>query len=203
MQTIRFAVLAGLVTTVSAAAVPSQAQGFLGQPVDVTQQFIQPPNHQVNFDFGTHTINSTGTSFSDPTVNSTEPFTIFITPTQITYLLSPTTSSFGPNTPPFFSGYVVTENGSKPGVVTSAALDSATTATGFTASSITFDSSDIFANFDGGVFSTGQKLVIDYTANAPAAVPEASTTVSFGLLLALGLGGFMVARKRKSVSHSV
>ncbi len=34
------------------------------------------------------------------------------------------------------------------------------------------------------------------TSGAPAAVPEASTTVSFGLLLMLGLGGIAVARKR-------
>ena len=32
----------------------------------------------------------------------------------------------------------------------------------------------------------------------PAAVPEASTTISFGLLLALGLGGMALARKRRS-----
>lgn len=31
----------------------------------------------------------------------------------------------------------------------------------------------------------------------PAAVPEASTTVSFGLLLALGLGGVTIARKKR------
>lgn len=31
-------------------------------------------------------------------------------------------------------------------------------------------------------------------------VPEASTTVSFGLLLAVGLGGLMVAAKRKKMS---
>ena len=30
-----------------------------------------------------------------------------------------------------------------------------------------------------------------------APVPEASTTVSFGLLLALGLGGLVIAAKRK------
>ena len=35
------------------------------------------------------------------------------------------------------------------------------------------------------------------TAAVPAAVPEASTTVSLGLLLALGLGGFAIARKRR------
>ncbi len=34
----------------------------------------------------------------------------------------------------------------------------------------------------------------------PAAVPEASTTVSFGLLLAFGLGGVIVARKRTRTS---
>lgn len=34
-------------------------------------------------------------------------------------------------------------------------------------------------------------------AAAPPAVPEASTTASFGLLLALGLGGIIVARRRK------
>jgi hypothetical protein len=31
-----------------------------------------------------------------------------------------------------------------------------------------------------------------------AAVPEASTTVSFGLLLALGLGGVVIAKKKKA-----
>lgn len=37
-------------------------------------------------------------------------------------------------------------------------------------------------------------------ALAPPSVPEASTTVSLGLLLALGLGGMVVAAKRKKVS---
>ena len=42
---------------------------------------------------------------------------------------------------------------------------------------------------------------IGWKLNSPAAVPEASTTVSFGLLLALGLGSMVVAaKKRKSVS---
>jgi len=35
---------------------------------------------------------------------------------------------------------------------------------------------------------------------APAAVPEASTTISLGLLMALGLGGIVVARRR--TAHS-
>ncbi len=38
---------------------------------------------------------------------------------------------------------------------------------------------------------------LSFTAASPAAVPEASTTVSFGLLLAFGLGGLVVSRRRK------
>lgn len=34
-------------------------------------------------------------------------------------------------------------------------------------------------------------------ATIPAAVPEASTTVSLGLLLMLGLGGMLIARKQR------
>ena len=37
-------------------------------------------------------------------------------------------------------------------------------------------------------------------AAAPAAVPEASTTVSLGLLLAFGLGGVVLARKKSAVA---
>ena len=36
-----------------------------------------------------------------------------------------------------------------------------------------------------------------HLGGSPSPVPEASTTVSFGLLLALGLGGLVIARKRK------
>ena len=50
-----------------------------------------------------------------------------------------------------------------------------------------------------GVLSTGGQYIgldnISVTPNAP--VPEASTTVSLGLLLALGMGGLVVAARRK------
>ena len=38
------------------------------------------------------------------------------------------------------------------------------------------------------------------TGSPPAAVPEASTTVSFGLLLALGVGGVVIATRKKKAS---
>jgi len=43
----------------------------------------------------------------------------------------------------------------------------------------------------GNVQNTAQLML------APPSVPEASTTVSFGLLLALGLSGLVVAAKRR------
>ena len=45
----------------------------------------------------------------------------------------------------------------------------------------------------GRVMTSGILVV-----SSPAAVPEASTTVSLGLLLALGTGAFAVARKKKA-----
>ena len=52
-------------------------------------------------------------------------------------------------------------------------------------------------------FGNGADLA--FTANfAPSApVPEASTTVSLGLLLALGLGGLVIAAKRKKASSAL
>ena len=54
--------------------------------------------------------------------------------------------------------------------------------------------------FDGATSTSGNNrldnlIISGLSTSAP--VPEASTTASFGLLLALGLGGVMIARRRK------
>jgi hypothetical protein len=59
-----------------------------------------------------------------------------------------------------------------------------------------------FASTGTGTFGPAQTVetglgVPAFLAFAPAAVPEAATTVSFGLLLAFGLGGVVVAARRK------
>lgn len=48
-----------------------------------------------------------------------------------------------------------------------------------------------------GSYNDGYADDLSLVLSQPPAVPEASTTVSFGLLLALGLGGLVVAAKRK------
>lgn len=54
---------------------------------------------------------------------------------------------------------------------------------------------------DGGDGYAVDFLTVGVTAGAvPAAVPEASTTVSFGLLLLFGLGGVVIAAKKKSAA---
>ena len=71
-----------------------------------------------------------------------------------------------------------------------------------------FSNSSVFAGFTSTVpitslsFSDGFGVVLDNVSIGsaiPAAVPEASTTVSFGLL-ALGLAGVVVAAKKKAVA---
>ena len=60
-----------------------------------------------------------------------------------------------------------------------------------------------------GTFSTRANPNSDGSASVatialvPPAVPEASTTVSLGVLLALGLGGIVLARKRKASGAAV
>ena len=112
-----------------------------------------------------------------------------------------------------FGTYTVTPSGSITGTSQDAMLQStfdpanpftqatATTAgdyllfTGLTGSSFT-----LTANRTTGDTSSTTFIPIDgfQIVATPAAVPEASTTVSLGLLLALGLGGFAVARKKAS-----
>jgi len=53
-----------------------------------------------------------------------------------------------------------------------------------------------FAGAGGG--GGGNYPSLTFGVAVPAAVPEASTTVSLGLLLALGLGGLAVVRRRKA-----
>ncbi len=192
----RSILLSGLVLTASLTSSAAHAQGFLGQSVDVTQQFRGQGLPQVNQDFGTQTIAPLGTTFS----NTPDNITVLITPTQMIFseLIPNQVQSYPALS--FFSGYVATETGGYPATILSATLDPATTAVGFTPSAITFDATDIFVSesVNATSISDNQKIVVDYTTSGAAPVPEASTTASLGLLLALGLGGLVIARKRKS-----
>lgn len=66
----------------------------------------------------------------------------------------------------------------------------------------------LYNNTISGTLENGDKLNTSFSNNGtvylnlpvPAAVPEASTTVSLGLLLALGAGGLVLAKRRRSVT---
>ncbi len=90
-----------------------------------------------------------------------------------------------------------------------------TDSTGMVANSISLPPASLFqlSHFDAGSNGAGFSFYYDLGFNQfgavdgtvtslsaqtlPQAVPEASTTVSFGLLLALGLGGVVITAKRK------
>lgn len=60
-----------------------------------------------------------------------------------------------------------------------------------------------FAGFTGGDANAQSiQTVSNFRFGAPAAVPEASTTVSLGLLLTLGLGGLMLGARRRSALNA-
>ena len=75
-----------------------------------------------------------------------------------------------------------------------------------------FDAADnIFVDDNGGLFAFNSKgnpsggfrpnmsvSGLAFAPSAPSPIPEAATTVSMGLLLALGLGGLVVSRRRRS-----
>jgi hypothetical protein len=78
---------------------------------------------------------------------------------------------------------------------------SGATLLGGSTETVEFNSSDgpgSFVNIaSDGVGGTG-----GFKAIGPAAVPEASTTISFGLLLMLGLGGLVFAARKKSAQSA-
>ncbi len=60
-----------------------------------------------------------------------------------------------------------------------------------------FNSAGIGTQFNSTGNLNGPVALAFYPSSLPAAVPEASTTVSLGLLLALGLSGMVVTAKQR------
>lgn len=76
-------------------------------------------------------------------------------------------------------------------------INGATTSPGFSLFDTAQNQERIYQSFgQGSGYVDTEGLYTQFTVT-PAAVPEASTTVSLGLLLALGLGGVVVAAKKK------
>ena len=188
-RTINFGLaLTGFLALTGAAARPASAQTLDGQPLHVTSNY--PDISTVFADEGTQTV--TSASGAGYLVN--DDFNIYVTPTQMTFdTYSGITVNFIPAS---FNGFALTETGAAPSVITGVSIDPATTESAFTTSDITFNSTSVAANFQGLQFTPNDKVVLDLTFG-PTPVPETSTTISFGLLLALGLGGMVVAAKRK------
>ena len=180
----------GLAALGLAAAHPAAAQGLNGQPV--TLDDIYPDQNTVLAAGGTQTVTPAGASytfFGDTAVK--------VTPTQ---LIVTDLRSYGLGyVATTFNGYHLLEVGASPSAITGVTVDPATNMAGFNSSRISFSTSGIYLNLQGLSITPTGNVTLDITTT-PAPVPEASTTVSLGLLLALGMGGIIVAARRKKVS---
>jgi hypothetical protein len=77
-----------------------------------------------------------------------------------------------------------------------------TALSGFEVTSVTAPTAVNFYAFVYDTTNIDTRIGYEGIATSAAAVPEASTTVSLGLLLVFGLGGLLVAAKRKKQSAS-
>ena len=136
-------------------------------------------------DEGTLTVVPAGALFTDSNTNT------LVKLAQIIFTINNSTG-FSPAT---FNGFQVAETGLSPATITGVTIDPATNLPGFGPGAVTFDAKDVFANFQNLRLTPSQNVTLNLTF-APA-VPGASTTVSLGLLLALGFGGLVVGAKRK------
>ena len=178
--------------------VPVHAQGLNSQPVNVSlRSGTSGATGTVLSNDGTKTIIPAGVTFPN---NFTFTSTL-ITPTQIRFTnTNPAivSNSYSGGAVNFF-GYAFSETGPSPVTITGFSIDPSTTVVGFTASRVSFDATDVFldinSQFSPLVIGGGQNITLNILTAAP--VPEASTTVSLGLLLALGMGGMVVAARKK------
>ena len=180
----------GLAALGLAAAHPAAAQGLNGQPV--TLDYLYPDQSSVRVAGGTQTVTPAGASYTFFGLGGVK-----VTPTQliVTNLLGSTATY----TAATFNGFHLLEVGASPSAITGVTVDPATNVAGFDSSRVSFSTSGIYLNFQGLVITGTGNVTLDIAAT-PAPVPEASTTVSLGLLLALGMGGLVAAGKRKKVS---
>jgi len=199
MQVPRSAALTALAFTAGLAVLahaPAHAQGLNGQMVNVT--ILYPNKATVYEDEGTKTVASAGTTFLDTHGNTTTT----VTPGQVVFTFT-ATGTFGKATfgEDAFNGFRIAETGGAPATITGVSLDSSSSLSGFDASRISFDTKDVFANVQGLSFVQGQNVTLDlsFLPPTPAAVPEPSATLTFALA-ALGLGGLMVAARKKKAN---
>ena len=179
---------------------PAAAQGLNGQPVMLT--YRSPDASTTVTNIGTQTVTNAGTTFL--TGQGASPFmTVIVTPSQIEFMPTPPQPGFiGFGNAPFI-GYAVSEVGLLPVNITGVSIDPATSVSSFMLGTetfgvnrVTFDAHNVFVNLQGLQLSGASNVTLDLTT-APAPVPEASTAVSFGLLLVLGPCALVAARRRK------
>jgi len=127
-----------------------------------------------------------------------EGFTLTVSDTKIVYTFLGTGGYWSSSGPALNSGGLYIDNGNLltfSGVnITGVTLDGASNVPGFSSSNITFNASNIAANWAGLTGITpGEKVILDVVTATPASAPEPTT---YGLLVT-GLAGTAVCLRRR------
>jgi len=172
-------------------AAPAHAQNYQGQPVDIT--VFYPDLNTVAFDTGSRVIGPTGTDFGNVGGASA-----FVSPTQI--IFTDRTSAGFTFSPAAFNGFGISETGPVVPSIAGVTVGPSTTVAGFTQGRLSTNSTTVFANFQGLTFTTADRVVLDVTFGPVITnpVPEAPTTASLGLLLALGAASVFARRRPRA-----
>ncbi len=191
--------LLGLVGLVGLACVgtstTARAQSLDGQAVTVTQNAYTPTTIFRNL--GTQTVTPTGVDFSAVL----GAITITVTPNQVVFTTRPGSTVEYTAAP--FNGFQIAQTGALPASFTSVTLDAASNVNGFDASRISFDSTNIFVNFQGLRALSDQSVTLNLGfAPAVAAVPEPSEWLAMCMAGTSVMGLMVRARRRKSTKSS-
>ncbi len=171
----------------------ARAQSLNGQTVRVDA--LYPTQDQVDATVGSGIVTPSGITFNDSGIAN-----ISVRPSQVIFTFA-TANGFSTAS---FNGFQISETGASPVTITSVTLDPASNLSGFDASRFSFNSGNIFANFQGLAFTTASNVTLNL-GFAPAVnpVPEPSEWAVIGMT-ATTLGGLMVrARRRKGAASGV
>jgi hypothetical protein len=178
----RFVALGVLGLVIGVAGQARAGGGLLGDSIDA--QYFVPTISTLVEDFGTQTL--------DPTASWLVFYNnLSLTVTNSTILIAaPPGGAIGFGGPAEFAGVGFTDVTSDPHI-TGVTIDPSSTVPGIDASRISFTSNQVFANFEGRGFGSGQQLLLDLRFGS---VPEPSSLTLAGIAGLAGVGMLMWRR---------
>jgi len=191
----KYATIGALVA--SALAVPAAHAGFQGSSATF-EYYVYGGAYDKGGSPTTFTVDGTaGASFLNTTDATRRYFDVLLTDARLVFDFQDT-GFWSPSPVSLNSGGLYIESGplmsfSGAASIQSVSIDPLTTMAGLVSSNITYDASRIAVNWEFLSYDPSTQVVLNVTFAPPAAVPEPSGAV----LTSLGLGGLVLALRRR------